>query len=176
MGWFWSASHSQIYPELRRLEDQLLITSREENSSGKVKRIYELTPAGRQELEEWLTTEHDYPPLRDAERIRLILLDDAPFDVIRRHLRRHLEHNERLLATWRQTLAEIRTGTSPRLQKRLAGRPESTHELVTALKLLSVEGNAARARLEIVWAEDALDLIDALEARARAHEQSKGAS
>ena len=31
LGWFWSASHSQIYPELKRLEDAGLVESEPES-------------------------------------------------------------------------------------------------------------------------------------------------
>lgn len=47
MGWFWYASHSQIYPELRRLEEDGLVTSTEvDGSPGKQKRIYRITEQG----------------------------------------------------------------------------------------------------------------------------------
>jgi len=44
----------------------------------------------------------------------------------------------------------------------LAARPADTHELVTGLKVLALQGNVARARGEIAWAEDALVWLDSL--------------
>src|SRR5437016_7256658 len=54
---FWAASYGQIYPELRRLEEQGLITGHAEPSGGRARTVYELTDAGRRALEEWLAGE-----------------------------------------------------------------------------------------------------------------------
>ncbi|MBB5918293.1 DNA-binding PadR family transcriptional regulator [Nocardia transvalensis] len=48
----WSAKHSQIYPELRKLTDEGLIEVVEEGSRGK--RVYALTGPGHTELRGWL--------------------------------------------------------------------------------------------------------------------------
>ena len=48
----WSAKHSQIYPELRKLTDEGLIEVVAEGARGK--RVYDLTDAGRAELRRWL--------------------------------------------------------------------------------------------------------------------------
>ena len=51
---FWAASYSQIYPELRRLEREGLIEGEESPNGGRARRVYSLTAAGREELEAWL--------------------------------------------------------------------------------------------------------------------------
>lgn len=163
MGWFWSASHSQIYPELRRLEEEGLVASREaEGEGGKVKRMYELTPRGLDDLRAWVVTDTDYPPQRDVERIKLVFLDEAPLEAMRQHLQAHIKHHEDLLAIALQQLSEIRAGTFPRTLKRLASRPKETHATIGALKALAVQGNVARARTEIAWAQDALTVVAGL--------------
>lgn len=156
MGWFWYASHSQIYPELRRLESEGLIHGRPPESDGvRTKRIYELAPAGRAALQAWLEEDVEYPPSRDPERTRLIYLDDAPLATIRRHFIRHREHYRRLLEVYEEQLRLLHARVHPRLRKRLADRPAEQHEIVTGLKVLAVQGNVDRARLEIAWANDA---------------------
>jgi len=166
MGWFWYASHTQIYPELRRLEaDGLVVSDPEPGVAGKQKRIYELTERGTAELRAWLEQPTEYPPIRDAERIKLVLLDEVPIEVIRRHLEEHRKHHEDLLAIYRQQLRELRRGIFPRLVKRLASRPAANRELVAGLKLLAMQGNLARARTEISWAEDAISWLDGVEGR-----------
>ena len=47
---FWAASYGQIYPELRRLEEQGLITGQSEPTGGRARTVYELTDAGRAAL------------------------------------------------------------------------------------------------------------------------------
>ena len=53
---FWAASYGQIYPELKRLEDAGLIAGTADESDGRRRRAYDLTAAGEQALQEWLTS------------------------------------------------------------------------------------------------------------------------
>lgn len=160
MGWFWYASYSQIHPELRRLEEQGLVSSEVSSADGRGTRVFSITPAGETDLRRWLAAETEYPPVRDPERIKLIFGDMLSLAEIRAHLEQHRKHNEALLAAYTRQLREVRRGTFPRLRKRLASRPADAHELVTGLKVLALQGNVARARGEIAWAEDALVWLD----------------
>jgi DNA-binding PadR family transcriptional regulator len=162
MGWFWYASHSQIHPELQRLEEQGLARS-EVSGGGRGKRIYSITERGVAELERWLAEETDYPPIRDPERIRLIFLDMLSVEDIRKHLEQHRQHHQGLLATYLRQLSEVRRGTFPRLRKRLAVRPPESHKLVAGLKVLALQGAVSRARTEVAWAEDALSWLEEYE-------------
>jgi PadR family transcriptional regulator AphA len=51
---FWAASYGQIYPELRRLEEQGLVSGRPEPTGGRARTVYNLTDAGRSALLRWL--------------------------------------------------------------------------------------------------------------------------
>src|SRR5690348_4604836 len=55
--YFWAASYGQIYPELKRLEDQGLVQGRQEPSGGRARTVYELTEAGTAALERWLESD-----------------------------------------------------------------------------------------------------------------------
>jgi DNA-binding PadR family transcriptional regulator len=76
---FWAASYGQIYPELRRLEQQGLITGRSEPSGARARTVYQLTESGRNALRHWLGSdaEHLYE-LRDEGMLRLFFSDLAP--------------------------------------------------------------------------------------------------
>lgn len=163
MGWFWYASHSQIHPQLRRLEQDGLVTSAVSDADGRGTRIFSITEAGEAELKRWLAAPTDYPPVRDPERIRLIFSDLLDAADVRAHLELHRKHHEALLGGYLRQLREVRHGTFPRLRKRLAARPAATRELVTGLKVLALQGNVARARGEIAWAEDALLWLDGID-------------
>ena len=76
----WHAPHSQIYPELRKLEDAGLVTA-ESVARGDhgIKRTYSITDAGLTELIEWVEELDPPAPDRDAfqsesdlPRIRLV--------------------------------------------------------------------------------------------------------
>ena len=73
---FWAASYGQIYPELRRLEEQRLIAGHDEPSGGRARTVYELTDAGRRALEEWLGGDLGvYWELRDEGMLKLFFSD-----------------------------------------------------------------------------------------------------
>jgi PadR family transcriptional regulator, regulatory protein AphA len=77
--YFWAASYGQIYPELKRLEEQGLLRGRPEPSGGRARTVYELTAAGTAALEGWLESD-DEPgyELRDEGMLKLFFSDSLP--------------------------------------------------------------------------------------------------
>lgn len=72
IGYFWHATHQQIYRELARMEKAGWIISRAADDGGKTrKRLYEVLPAGRQELERWVQQPSEPVHLRDDLMVRL---------------------------------------------------------------------------------------------------------
>ena len=70
VGYFWEAHHSQIYPELARLEEDSLVTYRVvEQRERPDKKVYEITDAGIDALKRWVTE----PPTPRAVRDELVL-------------------------------------------------------------------------------------------------------
>lgn len=56
IGYFWSATHQQIYRTLRTLEDDAWVNVREVEQRGRPdKKVYSVTPAGRAELARWIS-------------------------------------------------------------------------------------------------------------------------
>src|SRR5215207_3569353 len=63
IGHFWSANHSQIYPELARLSDAGYVTATEGTGPGpRAKKTYTLTTKGRAALAEWLPQPAAFQP------------------------------------------------------------------------------------------------------------------
>jgi len=53
----WHASHSQIYPELHRMEQHGLVVAKIEEQIGKPNRnVYTITEAGKETLRNWIST------------------------------------------------------------------------------------------------------------------------
>ncbi len=76
---FWAASPAQIYPELRRLESDGLLTSAEEPQGGRARTVYSVTETGERALREWLT-ESSAPgfELRNESLLKLFFADALP--------------------------------------------------------------------------------------------------
>jgi DNA-binding PadR family transcriptional regulator len=75
---FWAASYGQIYPELKRLEEEGLVEGEDRPNGGRSRRVYKLTPAGREALVEWLFGNTVTIELRDESLLRLFFADALP--------------------------------------------------------------------------------------------------
>lgn len=95
---FWAASYGQIYPELRRLEEAGLLSSRQEPTGGRPRTVYELTPAGRAALDDWLRSDTDLMgEMRDEGMLKLFFSDLAGPERQRQILRQMAETYRRKL-------------------------------------------------------------------------------
>jgi DNA-binding PadR family transcriptional regulator len=85
--YFWAASYGQVYPELKRLEEQGLVRGRPEPSGGRARTVYELTEAGTAALKRWLGSEEEPSyELRDEGMLKLFLSESLPerrIDIVR---------------------------------------------------------------------------------------------
>jgi DNA-binding PadR family transcriptional regulator len=84
---FWSVSYGQIYPELRRLEAAGLIKGRDVTESGRRRREYSLTAAGKDELGRWLADPAEPTMwMRNEGILRLMLADWEDHEMVRKNL------------------------------------------------------------------------------------------
>ena len=80
----WPATQIQLYGELNKLSDAGLIEATDIGPRGR--KEYRITPAGRAELQRWVTNPGDDPPFRDASLLRVFLLGEIEPDQARRHM------------------------------------------------------------------------------------------
>lgn len=160
LGWFWSARHSQIYPELKRLSDEGLVkrdaTMVTENMD---KYTYSITSDGAAALREWASKPPAYAPNRDTERLQLIFSDDSP-ESLRAHFEAHRHHFLRRREQLQATIDSIRSGTHARVNLRLARGSAKQAALTLQLRELAYVGDIERADLEIAWAERGLAWLE----------------
>lgn len=161
----WNASHSQVYPELRKLEREGLIEATEiKRGEHATKREYGLTPAGCAAIEEWVDRVTPPPAERSTPHLHAMYLEYASFATARRHFRSHLEHYASLKAGWEQHAAMVAARATDLMHVRLAKTRPEAHDALVAYKVHVYEGLIARAQTEIEWAERGLEMVDQLEA------------
>lgn len=106
VGDFWSARHSQVYPELRKLEESGQITSYTGTVGTKLqKKYYRLAPSGRQRLRDWLAQPlGSIMPTRDEFTMKLYLIRSRKDPQLRllflEDIRRHEERLSHLRLRW----------------------------------------------------------------------------
>lgn len=161
VAYMWQAPHSQIYPELRRMEEAGLLEAEElPRGSKAMKRRYSLTDAGLAELQRWIAEPPVYGPERDVIRLRTAYLEFGDGEVARRFFQAHLEHHEHWLRMWQSMQRSIETHENEMIASRLGNRPEKEHERIVAWKAFAYDALIARATVEIEWARAGLALAD----------------
>ena len=162
-GYFWPASHAQVYQELRKMEREGLIEATiAPRGTRAEKRIYNLTEGGQRELTMLTLQPYSYPPDRDGMRLQFMYLDLVPFDVAREHLRAHIAHYRLVIQHLQGRIDGIVNRRSNLLRSRLHNRPESAHDAIVSYRVHALEAHVARAQAEIAWAERGLELVEGL--------------
>lgn len=147
IGFFWSATHQQIYRELGRLEAAGWVQSVPAESARGRKRLYQVLDAGRAELQRWIAQPVDPSPHREELMVRLraeaVVGPTGLADEIARRL---LLHRGKL-ALYRQI--EARDFAAPDLSQ------------AQRLQHLVLKAGIMEEQLWIQWSEEALGVLGA---------------
>ncbi|RJF95984.1 PadR family transcriptional regulator [Noviherbaspirillum saxi] len=145
IGFFWHATHQQIYRELGRLEEAGWVASLPAESGRGRKKVYRVLPAGRKELKRWTAEAQDPRPLRDELMLRLraeaLIGPTAVKDDI-----------ERRLAMHRDRLALYRTLESRDFAESDISREKRVQHLVLSAGIMF-------ETFWVEWSEKALELL-----------------
>lgn len=149
VGFFWGESYGQLYPTLKRLTADELITARKPKSG--TRQEYSITPAGRTALEQWLALPYRDDPPRDEFLLKLFFGHETSPSVALAHLRDFQQKHRDGLAALAQIEAVSRARSS-----QLPGFP---------FWILTLTYGIARMRAELEWCETAVAAIASLESR-----------
>lgn len=98
IGFFWSESFGQIYPNLKQLQKQGLIRkARTAEAKGPSRIIYAITAAGRKKLATWLAQPAEPLAERNELLLKLFFGSQVSREGVAKHLDRSREHNTALL-------------------------------------------------------------------------------
>lgn len=102
VGFFWKATHQQIYRELAKLEAQAWVRAEIIPQANRPdKKLYSLTDLGKQQLLEWLIQPTELMPIKEEVLIKLSIGYLAPAAIVR-ELNRHRQIHSEKLAVYRQ--------------------------------------------------------------------------
>lgn len=127
IGFFWAATHQQIYRTLKRMADLGWVSVREVPQEGRPdKKVYEVADAGRAELARWLAEPGEPETIRHelAVKVRGASLGDvdAVAAEVARHRRLHAERLDTYLAIERKDFPDPSALTGRRLHQHLVLR------------------------------------------------------
>ncbi|MEU0717339.1 PadR family transcriptional regulator [Streptomyces lavendulocolor] len=150
IGYFWTATHQQIYRVLKRMEGDGWIDVREVPQQGRPdKKEYSVAAAGRAALSAWLHEPIEPESVRHdlAVKIRGAAFDD-PAALIREVERYRQVHGERLA---HYLAGEVRDFTGPGAPQ-ASGPPDAGRELQHVV----LRGGIAYERMTLAWLDDVL--------------------
>jgi DNA-binding PadR family transcriptional regulator len=160
-GSFWSESYGQIYPTLKRLAIEGLISPSKSTSTSKKRRqAYALTDAGRAFLREWLALPFQDDPPRNEFLLKLFFVGEATPGTALKHVRELLDRNRRVLASLQEI--ENIANTHP---SQNSNKPYWMLTLGLGLTL---------TRATLAWGESALAQLASMEAAAAESPHSAG--
>lgn len=148
IGNFWSESFGQIYPALAKLHKQGLVDVEETGKAGR--KVYSLTPAGRERLRQWLAIPPQPRRLRNEMLLKVFFGANNNLDDVR----------SQVLETRRRFVADLEryTAFEPVLRARRAASSALPFYLIT------LNHGIVEARAIIDWADQSLATLDQLAA------------
>jgi len=175
VGWVWSASHSQIYPELRRMEERGFVTGDVEIRGTRLqKRVYSVTDAGLEELMRWVDEPMETPSLRDVVALKAIFLDMVDDASARQHFADYRDAMEKRLVECETWVGVIERREHPVLRMRLAAMSPTAQDRMVAMKSHAFRRLVALTREEIRWADEGLALLDRTDGRPPRRNRDQG--
>ncbi|MGW2601612.1 PadR family transcriptional regulator [Streptomyces klenkii] len=159
IGYFWTATHQQIYRVLKRMEADGRLDVREVPQQGRPdKKEYSVAAPGRAALSQWLHEPIEPESVRHdlAVKIRGAAFDD-PAALIREVERHHRAHSGRLA---HYLAGELRDFTGPEAPgaSGTPGPPDAGQELQHVV----LRGGIAYERMTLAWLDDVLATLHRL--------------
>lgn len=103
IGFFWRASHQQVYRELAKLRDRGLVKSSEIEQKGKPNRIvHTITTAGKQALMAWSQKPSRVPSVKDELLVKLYAVEHVDIAALREQLEVRLDHHRATLLAYQR--------------------------------------------------------------------------
>ena len=148
LGFFWQASHQQIYQQLKSLTEKAMISATEVSQSGKPdKKRYALTDLGRGYLRDWVLSETSpRKPAKDDLLVKLYNLGTVERAELASAIQERLLEHEQKLALYRK------------IQTRGYKNPETLGDSRLGMYLALLAG-IHQEQASIDWCHESLEML-----------------
>lgn len=151
LGYFWRASHQQIYKELGKMADSVWVSARSVEQSGKPNKvIYSLTELGKETLDQWVMAAGKVQPAKDDFLVKLFNVGHSDVAPILAELDDRQRESEERLALYMK------------IRRKQPSRPEAlpdTHKGVFLTLLLGIR----QEELNQLWYDEVRMLLSTVE-------------
>jgi DNA-binding PadR family transcriptional regulator len=98
IAYFWNENYGHIYPVLKKMEIEELITKQIEQTEGRpAKNVYSITKKGREELKKWLMLPVEHDPIRSEFLLKIFWSKDIPIENVIEKIQKEKEDCEKNL-------------------------------------------------------------------------------
>jgi DNA-binding PadR family transcriptional regulator len=162
IGHFWRESYGQIYPVLKQLLRDGLVTAHEGAGSGKREKIlYAITAAGRKELAQWLQKPARLQPPRNEGLLKLFFGPEAAAGANAARLRSLQQLHRGLLARYHAVEREI--------HEKHASHPGLPYWLMT------LDYGQRNSQMVVDWCDATLQKLERLERNGKPRKRERSA-
>lgn len=141
-GLYWGMSYGSIYPKLKKLEEEGLVYPTEQEEEGRKKKLYELTPKGWKEFENWLLLPPAYPIIRDELLMKISTWhQDMDSSVLISHLLKRKE-------TTKEILEFVKVW------------PANGSSYISNVGMLAIRHGELRMEAELKWIEESINALE----------------
>ncbi|WP_299773052.1 PadR family transcriptional regulator [uncultured Pseudoteredinibacter sp.] len=153
LGYFWNASHQQIYAQLKTMHNEALIDYQLEAQDDKPdKKIYTLTDSGRQALSEWVQQPLKLGKVKDALLVKIYAGHLADKEQLLEEMLHYRDSHKRMLQTFLAIENEYHSSSK-----------KKQHEL--AMPYLTLRRGILGERACIEWAEEVINYLQKTNSR-----------
>ncbi len=148
IGYFWQASHQQIYRELSKLDKLGWITSEIMIQEGRPdKKNYSVTQQGKQQLQEWIAKPCEPMPVKDDLLVKIfsgyIVSDNTILQELEHHRKIHVEK----LSTYKD------------LEQKYFQNPQQLPR-VAKFQYLTLSRGIRYEKQWLAWCDEAIELLN----------------
>ena len=148
LGFFWAASHQQIYKSLKDLQGKGLVSGLAVEQKGKPdKRVYALTEEGRSSLDAWILGATKVKSAKDDLLVKLYNLENT-----------NQKHIEKLIGERRREHC-VRLELYRKIEARQYLEPETLSKRKKGI-YLALLGGILQTETSIRWCDECLSLLE----------------
>jgi len=149
VGFFWKATHQQIYRELTKLEEQGWISAEViAQESRPDKKLYSVTELGKQQLIDWMVQPSEPTPIKDDLLVKIFAGYVAPKATILEELQRHHQRHQEQLRIYQE------------IEQRYFQSPQSLPQ-ADKFRYLTLRKGIGYETDWMAWCNEAIELLKA---------------
>lgn len=151
VGYFWNASHQQVYRELGALSDAKLVKFKQVRQDDKPdKKVYSISSPGKKALHQWLEEPIKKSKTKELLLVKLLNTNSSNIALMQQELDRHIQRSTELRDTY-NAIEKLHYSS-----KQLENLPGDQIMIYAALRkgILSIEAN-------LCWLKEVQQLINA---------------